>query len=168
YNTSEELLAALAHTCLRDPEVDFSGSYHVSGSDADTTSDKQRVQNVAHAIWKATGYRFTVKDHPPTERGHKTRLWCSQDEARRSKHRGPGESPRVSKQGELFAKPRFPCRSRLMIACRRGQPRLVTVRMHHYMRHESYLEGEAAVVAAPAPLLTTQFLSAITAPLPPH
>lgn len=120
-----------------------------------------------------------VKDHPPTDRGHKTRLWCSQDEARRSKHRTSTDAPRLSKQGELFAKQRYPCRSRLMIAClpegARGT-RIVTVRMHHYVRHETYLEGEGATAAAtpsasptvPPPPLTTQFLNAISVPLPPH
>ncbi|KAF7335833.1 hypothetical protein MVEN_02239600 [Mycena venus] len=181
YNTSEELLTALRKTCIEDPEVDFSGSYVVSGNDADTVSDKQRVQMVTNDIWKATGYRFTVKDHPPTERGHKTRLWCSQDEARRSKHRGNSDAPRMSKQGELFAKQRFPCRSRLMITClppggegSRGEGaggRVVTIRMHHYMRHEAYLESAAEATnngvepVEPPPLMS--FLGTINAPLPP-
>ncbi|KAJ6553554.1 hypothetical protein DFH09DRAFT_924981, partial [Mycena vulgaris] len=174
YTSSEELLAALAKTCLEDPEVDFSGSYLVAENDADTLSDKQRVQTVTHEIWKATGYRFTVKDHPPSDHGHKTRLWCSQDEARRSKHRRPGDVPRLSKQGELFAKPRFPCRSRLMISCLPEGPRdarVVTVRMHHYFRHDAYLESEARPAAPPPqpqPRHTSQFFSAISAPLPPH
>ncbi|KAJ7213807.1 hypothetical protein B0H12DRAFT_1155644 [Mycena haematopus] len=185
YSTSEELLAALSKTCVEDPEVDFSGSYIVSAPDADMLSDKARVQTVTNDIWKATGYRFTVKDHPPTERGHKTRLWCSQDEARRSKHRGNNDAPRLSKQGELFAKQRFPCRSRLMITClpapegtRAAPGRIVTIRMHHYVRHEAYLEAAAEPntssggIEAPGPpptLMpqTAQFLSAITAPLPP-
>ncbi|KAJ7352264.1 hypothetical protein DFH08DRAFT_82877, partial [Mycena albidolilacea] len=165
YTSSPELLAALAKSCLDDPEVDFSGSYPVSAAAfaSDGVSDKQRVQTVTNDVWKATGYRFTVKDHPPTDRGHKTRLWCSQDEARRSKHRGSnanaasiGADGRVSKQGEAFAKQRYPCRSRLMITCLpagadkegggreksgardREGARLVTVRMHHYVRHEAY------------------------------
>ncbi|KAF7375295.1 hypothetical protein MSAN_00416300 [Mycena sanguinolenta] len=189
YSTSEELYAALTKTCAEDPEVDFSGSYIVPAPDADTVSDKVRVQMVTNDVWKATGYRFTVKDHPPTERGHKTRLWCSQDEARRSKHRGSNnDAPRVSKQGELFAKQRFPCRSRLMITClpspegtRTPPGRIVTIRMHHYVRHEAYLESptEAGTgnggVEAPGPpttalvpqAQTAQFLTAITAPLPP-
>ncbi|KAJ7666309.1 hypothetical protein B0H17DRAFT_1090110 [Mycena rosella] len=175
YISSEDLLAALQTSCIEDPEVDFSGSYLLTGPDADTLSDKQRVQAVAHDIWKATGYRFTVKDHPPSERGHKTRLWCSQDEARRSKHRGTGDVPRVSKQGEVFAKQRYPCRSRLMISCipeeaPRGA-RAVTVRMHHYMRHDSYLEGEAAgpVPVAPSPVAPmSHFFSVIKKPLPAH
>ncbi|KAF7330177.1 hypothetical protein MVEN_02454600 [Mycena venus] len=136
---------------------------------------------VTNDIWKATGYRFTVKDHPPTERGHKTRLWCSQDEARRSKHRGNSDAPRMSKQGELFAKQRFPCRSRLMITClppggegSRGEGaggRVVTIRMHHYMRHEAYLESAAEATnngvepVEPPPLMS--FLGTINAPLPP-
>ncbi|KAJ6468294.1 hypothetical protein C8R45DRAFT_1018187, partial [Mycena sanguinolenta] len=189
YSTSEELYAALTKTCVEDPEVDFSGSYIVPAPEADTVSDKVRVQMVTNDVWKATGYRFTVKDHPPTERGHKTRLWCSQDEARRSKHRGNNnDAPRVSKQGEFFAKQRFPCRSRLMITClpspestRTPPGRIVTIRMHHYVRHEAYLESAAEAstsnggVEAPGPppppttaLMpqTAQFLTAISAPLP--
>ncbi|KAJ6577571.1 hypothetical protein B0H19DRAFT_1120404 [Mycena capillaripes] len=168
YKTSEELLSALRTTCLEDSVVDFSGSYLLAGNDAHEVSDKQRIQMVINDIWKSTGYRFTVKDHPPTENGHKTRLWCSQDEARRSKHRT--EPPRLSRQGEQLSKPRFPCRSRLMIAClpdaQRGG-RIVTVRLHHYMRHEAYSEAayEASTAVAPPSL---QFLGAITATLPPQ
>ncbi|KAJ7116599.1 hypothetical protein C8R44DRAFT_983635 [Mycena epipterygia] len=161
YATSADLLAALQTSCVSDPEVDFSGSYPAPSG---PLSDKQLVQEVAHDIWKATGYRFTVKDHPPTEHGHKTRLWCSQDAARRSKH-----PQRISRRGELFARPRYACRSRLMIAClpegvrggggggeygnaargdygrgNNGGGRLVTVRMHHYLRHEAYQEPEAS------------------------
>ncbi|KAF8206990.1 hypothetical protein K438DRAFT_1755723 [Mycena galopus ATCC 62051] len=212
YTTADEVLAALSKTCAEDPEVDFSGSYIVP--DADSIPDKTRVQMVTNDIWKATGYRFTVKDHPPTDRGHKTRLWCSQDEARRSKHRGNADGPRQTKQGELFAKQRFPCRSRLMITClpstssdAGGGARVVTIRMHHYVRHEAYLESAAEAAAnasangsgvgasasgsgtgagtsgggagvgtngngnanptAAAEVLVPQFLSAITAPLPP-
>ncbi|KAJ7881095.1 hypothetical protein B0H14DRAFT_2706115, partial [Mycena olivaceomarginata] len=67
YTSSPELLAALAKSCLDDPEVDFSGSYPVSAAAyaSDGVSDKQRVQTVTNDVWKATGYRFTVKDHPP-------------------------------------------------------------------------------------------------------
>ncbi|KAJ7220298.1 hypothetical protein GGX14DRAFT_434103 [Mycena pura] len=182
YSSGEDLLSALQTTCIEDSEVDFSGSYLVAEGDADTISDKQRVQMVTHDIWKATGYRFTVKDHPPTERGHKTRLWCSQDEARRSKYRGAGDVPRLSKAGELFAKQRFACRSRLMITCLPEGPRgarIVTVRMHHYLRHEAYVEAEAAspitgatVPTIPqsqlAPHTTSQFQTVLNAPLPPH
>ncbi|KAJ6596027.1 hypothetical protein B0H10DRAFT_2232640 [Mycena sp. CBHHK59/15] len=174
YNDSQELLSALHMTCLEVDEVDFSGSYTIAACDAGTISDKQRVQIITHDIWKATGYRFTVKDHPPSDTGHKTRLWCSQDAARRSKHRGP---ERVSKVGALFAKPRYACRSRLMIACvpdaDGSAARVVTVRMHHYLRHETYEAGEMhetneapPMPATPPP--TTQFFRAITAPLPPH
>ncbi|KAJ7082846.1 hypothetical protein B0H15DRAFT_851692 [Mycena belliarum] len=176
YPNGEALLEDLAKSCLEDPEVDFSGSYLDADSTSSALSDKQRVQAVTHEIWRLTGYRFTVKDHPPAERGHKTRLWCSQDEARRSKHRGPGDVPRVSKQGELFAKTRYPCRSRLMISCipdGAGAARVVTVRMHHYMRHESYFEGEASAAPPtspppPPPLFSSQFFNVLSAPLPSY
>ncbi|KAJ6483788.1 hypothetical protein C8R47DRAFT_1132093 [Mycena vitilis] len=171
FRSGADLLSALAKTCLEDPEVDFSGSYLIATNDADTLSDKQRVQRVAHDIWKATGYRFTVKDHPPSENGHKTRLWCSQDEARRSKHRGTGDVPRVSRQGDALSKQRFPCRSRLMITCLAdaggGSVRVVTVRMHHHMRHDAYLEQPPTPVESfpPPPLMTAQFFNIVKPPV---
>lgn len=91
-----------------------------------------------------------MKDHPPIKRGHKIRLCCSQDEARRSKH-----SECRSKQGKLLAKQRYRCHSRLVIACLldgvRGV-RVITVRMHH-VRHD----GAEAVIpgAVLEPLVRT-------------
>ncbi|KAJ7284388.1 hypothetical protein C8J57DRAFT_1216830 [Mycena rebaudengoi] len=196
YNDNGDLLSAIHAACLEDAAVDFSGSYSVSG---DPLSDKERVQSVTHDIWKATGYRFTVKDHPRTDRGHKTRLWCSQDAARRSKHRGPGDAPRISKQGELFAKPRYACRSRLMISSipddeGATSTSTVTVRLHHYVRHEAYFDAVPPARAQgqqqqrtqtqtqqtqqqtqtqpaqtqPTQGIAPQFRTAITATLPPH
>ena len=91
-----------------------------------------------------------VKDHPHFINGHKTRFWCSQDEAHRSKssraaRRAQGDlyKPRQSSSGESLAKNRFPCRSRLLISSRDSNTpgRLnVTVRMHHHIAHEPYVD----------------------------
>ncbi|KAF7327328.1 hypothetical protein MKEN_00310300 [Mycena kentingensis (nom. inval.)] len=192
YTSGEDLLAALKTMCIAGDEVDFSGSYLVPPADLGQVSDKQRVQMVTHEIWKSTGYRFTcvvvlsrrcsgspghlsVKDHPPTQHGYKTRLWCSQDQARQSSRSRDG--PRTTKTGEQFAKQRFACRSRLMITCIAdssgvgGGARTMTVRFHHYLRHEAYVEEPPDPSAPPSyaqPLMTAQFLDAINAPLPPH
>jgi len=89
-----------------------------------------------------------VKDHPQFTNGHKTRFWCSQDEAHRSKSskaarksQGDGYKPRVTSAGEVLAKTRFPCRSRLLVSSRDSKTpgfRSITVRMHHHLNHEPY------------------------------
>ncbi|KAK0222836.1 hypothetical protein EDD85DRAFT_245925 [Armillaria nabsnona] len=84
-----------------------------------------------HDVWRASGYRFTVKDNPRTKDGHKTRLWCTQDDARQNRKRHP-EKSRTLVTGEVVAKIRYPCHSRLLIlSCDTTQPnhRIVTVRI---------------------------------------
>ncbi|KAJ7590231.1 hypothetical protein C8J56DRAFT_590421 [Mycena floridula] len=151
YQNSVALLQGLK-TCFQSSKaVDFTGSYSVGEIlalgfppfyfipppvNSPAFTDKHRVQLLAHDIWKETGYRFTVKDHPPVTGGHKTRLWCSQDEARKQKQ-GDGVLPRHSS-----ARARFPCQSRLVISSRdspaRPGERLVVVRAYHLVRHEPY------------------------------
>ncbi|KAG7089972.1 hypothetical protein E1B28_011597 [Marasmius oreades] len=146
YSSSTELLNAMRNAFAVSQDVVFAGSYLDSNNPP--MSDKQRVQVVTNDVWRATGYRFTVKDHPRTKEGHKTRLWCSQDEMRKHK---PNAKARVSASGESLAKARYPCRSRLFISSREwntiGQS-LVTIRIHHHYSHEPY-EG-AVRVTAPA------------------
>ncbi len=96
-------------------------------------------------------YLSRVKDHPRINNGHKTRFWCSQDEAHRSKSsklaRLPNSTskPRISSAGEALAKARYPCKSRLLISsrdCSNSTPgtRLITVRVHHHVSHEPYVD----------------------------
>ncbi|KAK7037765.1 hypothetical protein VNI00_010726 [Paramarasmius palmivorus] len=140
YESNAALLNALRNAFKEGDDVVFAGSFLVSNDPP--IADKQRVQTVTNDIWQATGYRFTfiirVKDHPRTKEGHKTRLWCSQDEMRKHK---PHAKARVSASGESLAKARYPCRSRLFISSREwnafGQS-LVTIRMHHHFSHEPY------------------------------
>ena len=93
----------------------------------------------------------SVKDHPQFTNGHKTRFWCSQDDAHRSKSsrtarklQGNCYKPRVTSAGEVMAKARFPCRSRLLISSRDSNThgmRSITVRMHHHIAHEPYVDA---------------------------
>ena len=93
----------------------------------------------------------SVKDHPQVTNGHKTRFWCSQDEAHRSKSsraarkaQGSCYAPRVTSGGEIMAKARYPCRSRLLISSRdsdKAGMRIITVRMHHHFAHEPYVDS---------------------------
>jgi hypothetical protein len=94
---------------------------------------------------------YSVKDHPQFINGHKTRFWCSQDEAHRSKSsraarklQGDCYKPRVTSAGEIMAKNRYPCRSRLLISSRDSHlpgSRCITVRMHHHIAHEPYVDS---------------------------
>ena len=92
----------------------------------------------------------SVKDHPHINNGHKTRFWCSQDEAHRSKPSKAARiaqvipKPRVTTGGDIMAKPRYPCRSRLLISSRDSNKpgvRIITVRMHHHVAHEPYIDS---------------------------
>lgn len=92
----------------------------------------------------------SVKDHPQFTNGHKTRFWCSQDEAHRSKSsraarkaQGDCYKPRVTSAGEAMAKARYPCRSRLLVSSRDSilpGSFIITVRMHHHVMHEPYVD----------------------------
>lgn len=93
---------------------------------------------------------YSVKDHPRINDGHKTRFWCSQDEAHRNKVKGARAAagdipkPRVTSSGDLMAKARYPCRSRLLISSRdseRTGTRIVTVRLAHHVKHEPYIDA---------------------------
>ncbi|KAG7444733.1 uncharacterized protein BT62DRAFT_933783 [Guyanagaster necrorhizus] len=140
YESSQEMLDALRICFMQEKQVDFSGSYIVLNEPP--MLDKHRVQLVSHDVWRTSGYRFTVKDHPRTKDGHKTRLWCTQDDARQNR-KGPPEKARTLVTGEVVAKTRYPCHSRLLISSRdTTQPnhRMVTVRIHHYAAHAPYHE----------------------------
>ncbi|KAF5341368.1 hypothetical protein D9758_012285 [Tetrapyrgos nigripes] len=138
YGSSTEMMAALAACFKPGGESSFSGTYTIANDPP--ISDKYRIQLVSNDIWRATGYRFTVKDHPPMKDGHKTRLWCSQDSQRKSK---PHSKARLAASGEYMAKTRYPCRSRLLISsrdCGLSGHRMITIRMYHHVCHEPYYD----------------------------
>ncbi|KAK7461840.1 hypothetical protein VKT23_008269 [Stygiomarasmius scandens] len=146
YNNSTEMMVSLAACFKAGGQSVFSGTYTVPNDPP--MSDKHRIQLVSNDIWRATGYRFTVKDHPPVKDGHKTRLWCSQDAQRRGK---PNSKVRLAASGEVMAKTRYPCRSRLLISSRDAKipgHRMITVRMYHHVAHEAYYDP-----SVPAPVL---------------
>ncbi|KAF8224163.1 hypothetical protein L208DRAFT_1107409, partial [Tricholoma matsutake] len=130
------LIEGLREAFKRESDVHFAGSYRLYDP---AGNHKQRIQTMTHEIWKATGYRFTVKDHPRTKHGHKTRLVCSQDEAHRSKSSKNSVKPRTTSDGVALAKARYPCRSGLLISSRDdGEPGhcVIIVRVHHHEAHE--------------------------------
>ncbi|KAF9072592.1 hypothetical protein BDP27DRAFT_1320219 [Rhodocollybia butyracea] len=132
------MMEALRKCFKCDENTTFFGTYHVQN--APEVIDKQRIQIVVHEILIATGYRFTVKDHPPAKNGHTTRLWCSQDIQRKNRNL----NPRVSASGETMAKQRFPCRSRLLVSSRDAEVsgyKIITVRMYHHVQHEPYRDS---------------------------
>ncbi|KAJ6571057.1 hypothetical protein B0H19DRAFT_987718 [Mycena capillaripes] len=54
----------------------------------------------AAEIWKVGGYRFTVKDHKKLQNGHRTRFWCSQDEARKKRSKA-SQNPDIRNRDNL-------------------------------------------------------------------
>ncbi|KAF8871756.1 hypothetical protein BD779DRAFT_1575140 [Infundibulicybe gibba] len=141
YDDRTQLITALRERFKQGQHVDFAGTYRMVDPGV---THKQRIQTITHEIWKATGYRFTVKDHPRIKDGHKTRLICSQDQANKTKTRGKVTRPMIN--GENLARGRYPCHSRLFLTSRdAGLPglRLVTVRMHHELSHDPYHDASA-------------------------
>jgi len=73
--------------------------------------------------------------------GHRTRFWCSQDEARKKKSK-ISEAPNVRHRDNVGMK-RYPCRSRLYITCRGSTPggdKTITIRLDHHAKHVHYID----------------------------
>ncbi|KAG6833112.1 hypothetical protein H0H87_011220 [Tephrocybe sp. NHM501043] len=140
FENRDELMKALGQCFKESQIVDFAACYRAYDPGV---SHKQRIQTITYEIWKTTGYRFTVKDHPRAKDGHKTRLWCSQDEAHKNKPSKASHAPRITSDGLVLAKARYPCRSGLLISSRdESEPNIshVVVRMHHHLAHEPYYD----------------------------
>ncbi|KAJ3893641.1 hypothetical protein GG344DRAFT_63576 [Lentinula edodes] len=135
YENGVEMMKSLAKSFKCSEDSAFFGSFDILN--VPEIPDRDRVQLVTYEIWRATGYRFTIKDHPQTKTGHTTRFWCSQDVHR--KHRQTlNVVSRISKN-------RFPCRSRLLVSSRDTETpgyRRVTMRMYHRFPHEPYTETQ--------------------------
>ncbi|KAF7354458.1 SWIM-type domain-containing protein [Mycena venus] len=113
FSDAESFFDSLRADFKAGQSVDFHGTYKVAADPLVTP--KQRVQMVAAEIWKATGYRFTVKDHRKLKSGHRTRLWCSQDEARKEKSKA-SQNPDIRNRDNVGMK-RYPSKSKLAISC---------------------------------------------------
>ncbi|KAG6916217.1 hypothetical protein DXG01_007847 [Tephrocybe rancida] len=140
FESRDQLMKALGVCFQESQSVNFAASYRAHDPGV---SHKQRIQTITHEIWKTTGYRFTVKDHPRAKDGHKTRLWCSQDEAHKNKPSKASHAPRITSDGLVLAKTRYACRSGLLISSRDdSEPNVshVVVRMHHHLAHEPYYD----------------------------
>ncbi|KAH9074988.1 hypothetical protein EDB83DRAFT_2312455 [Lactarius deliciosus] len=107
------------------------------------TSDRAQVQAIANEIWKATGYRFTVRDNLTLVHGHKTRHWCCQDERRKQVAR-PSQRE-GAKHRDTVGMHRYNCKSKLHISYRANpkseeNTRTITIWLEHYMRHTPYYD----------------------------
>lgn len=84
--------------------------------------------------------------------GHKTRYWCSQDIDRKAKSK-PSERA-GAKHRDNVGMTRFPCKSSLVIVCKRANPRsldakqLVTIRLKHACPHTHYFNVDLPPEAA--------------------
>ncbi|EAU85254.1 hypothetical protein CC1G_10040 [Coprinopsis cinerea okayama7 len=145
YRDIPQLLNALRERFQQGPHVEFHGYCQMEDPGM---SHRQRVQTMTNDIWRTTGYRFTVKDHPRINNGHKSRFWCSQDDTHKNKlkanRNSQGPKPRLTSTGDVMAKTRYPCKSRLLISSRdSGVPgqRIITVRLGHHLAHEPYVDS---------------------------
>ncbi|KAJ3736291.1 hypothetical protein DFJ43DRAFT_604152 [Lentinula guzmanii] len=71
YRNADEMFLALKKASEK-IHISFHGQY-IMPSDPLVT-DRERVRMATNEIWKITGFRFTVRDHPKMATGHKTRL----------------------------------------------------------------------------------------------
>ena len=73
--------------------------------------------------------------------GHKTRLWCSQDEKRKQKSR-PSQRE-GAKHRDTLGMERFDCKSRLIVSCKKGSStdeRIIIIRLQHHAKHKPYYD----------------------------
>ncbi|KAJ7222956.1 hypothetical protein C8J57DRAFT_1253571 [Mycena rebaudengoi] len=83
YSDSEELFAALRQSFKQNTSVNFYRCY--TTAEDPLVTDKQCIQMTAYAIWKATGYRFRVKEYKALQMGVLACMWYSQDQNRKQK-----------------------------------------------------------------------------------
>ena|SRR5882762_6297099 len=86
--------------------------------------------------------KFRVKDHPKIKAGYKSRLWCSQDAARRKKPK-VSELPDV-KNRDTVGMHRYDCNSSLVVTCREcaSTDRIISVNLQHHDDHIPYFDVE--------------------------
>jgi hypothetical protein len=84
--------------------------------------------------------RGSVKDHKKLRSGHRTRLWCSQDEAHKKKSK-VSQNPGIRNRDNVGMK-RFPCGSKLSVSCwawKDDEHTLdVIIQLKHTGKHVSY------------------------------
>ena len=83
----------------------------------------------------------SMKDNQLLKNGHKTRYWCSQDEARKQKAR-PCQREGAKHRNTLGMR-RYGCKSKLNISCRTNPKReentyRVTIWLEHHRKHTPY------------------------------
>ncbi|KAJ7712299.1 hypothetical protein B0H16DRAFT_1243040, partial [Mycena metata] len=140
FSDAESFFDALRADFKSGDAVNFRASYPISADPL--VSPKERVQMVAAEIWNVSSYRFTVRDNKELASGHRTRYWCSQDEARKKKTKA-SQDPQIKNRDTVGMK-RYPCGSKLVISCRtsRGDADelTVTVDLKHAAEHVSYTD----------------------------
>ncbi|KAG1878754.1 hypothetical protein C8R48DRAFT_745325 [Suillus tomentosus] len=129
YENAQCLFAALRTLFKSSNEVRFYGSYLLP--EDPVISEKERVQMAALEVWKTTGYRFRVQHNYPLKTGHKTILWCCQDEDRKQKSR-PSEKEGVKHRDTIGMK-RFSLGNQI-------NERTLSIRMKHHDAHVPYYD----------------------------
>ncbi|KAJ7078963.1 hypothetical protein C8R44DRAFT_654310 [Mycena epipterygia] len=139
FKDGQSLFLSLREAFKHNKHVDFRGTYQTPEDPLIT--DKERVQMTVYEIWTVTGYRFRVKENNPGEAGHRTRLWCCQDKARKQKARPSdreGAKPR-----DTLGMHRFDCNSHLRVSSLAGEvpgERKISISLRHHDSHVHYYD----------------------------
>ncbi|KAF8838873.1 hypothetical protein BDN67DRAFT_991114 [Paxillus ammoniavirescens] len=139
YEDSNSLLRAIQDASKKSKTIVFFGSYHQAKDPL--VDENRRVEMTIDNIWKTTGYRFTVKDHPKLQNGYKTRLWCCQDDRRKKKAK-PSQKP-DAKHCDHVGMQRYDCRSLLHVSCTSQSTcgtHIITIQLHHHQQHKPYYD----------------------------
>ncbi|KAJ6523472.1 hypothetical protein DFH09DRAFT_1329961 [Mycena vulgaris] len=104
-------------------------------------TDKERVRMTIFEIWKVTGYRFRVKENYEQKTGHKTRLWCCQNQG--CKQKAKPSQREGAKPRDTLGMQRFDCKSSLRVSCLSGDvsgEKKLRVYLQHHDSHLPYYD----------------------------
>ncbi|KAJ8090976.1 hypothetical protein PM082_024900 [Marasmius tenuissimus] len=136
YGTPKELFDSM-RAVFKNEGSKFKGKFTLP-HDNIGVDHRERVKMISLEVWRAIGYRFTVKDNKKLPTGWKTRYFCSQDRARKKRSKKISET---EKQRDNLGMKHYDCQSKLVITSHTVDDRAeVYVRLDHHESHLRYTD----------------------------
>ncbi|KAK1216777.1 hypothetical protein PQX77_001906 [Marasmius sp. AFHP31] len=136
YKTPKELFDAMRAVFKRTGGK-FQGRFTLP-HDVIGVDHHERVKMTCLEVWRAIGYRFTVKENKKLPTGWRTRYFCSQDRARKKKSKKVSDA---EKHRDNLGMKRFDCKSKLVITSHTVNDEVeVYVRLDHHDSHLQYTD----------------------------